>query len=155
MKKRTYILLVICVMLLKMAGSASGITVVDAGGSGDYTTIQGAIDNVGVDGDYVIQVNPGTYYEDIDFDGEPIHLYSSGGPEVTTIDGTGEYHVVTCDSSEVSTTILEGFTITGGNADGEGVNANGGGMYIYSSSPTVIDCTTPAAGCITRTAIQP
>ena len=56
------------------------------------------------------------------------------------------YHVVT--SSEFNyygpNTILDGFTITGGNADGQYPDwelGAGGGMYNNESSPTVINCT--------------
>ena len=39
------------------------------------------------------------------------------------------------------TAILDGFTVSGGNADGAGENENGGGMYNDSSSrPTVTGC---------------
>ena len=37
--------------------------------------------------------------------------------------------------------ILDGFTITAGNANGFGDHSDGSGMYNYESSPTVIDCT--------------
>jgi len=46
-------------------------------------------------------------------------------------------HVVTTSSNTESTTLLEGFTISGGNADGR---LKGGGMLIVASSPTVKDC---------------
>ncbi|NIP23794.1 MAG: hypothetical protein GWN67_01215 [Phycisphaerae bacterium] len=51
------------------------------------------------------------------------------------------YHVVTgsgCDE----TTILDGFTITAGNANENypSPHANGGGMYNYYGSPTIINC---------------
>jgi len=105
----------------------------------DYTSIQDAI-NAAVNGDE-IEVAPGTYLEAIDFSGKAIRLYSSGGPALTTINGTGYYHVVQCVSGEASDTVLEGFTITGGNANGDSPNDSGGGMYCYSSSPTVTNCT--------------
>lgn len=50
------------------------------------------------------------------------------------------YHVVTgsgCDQ----TAILDGFVITGGNANGSDANSNGGGMANYGGLPTVINCT--------------
>ncbi len=101
-----------------------------------YETIQAAIDDAN-NGDQ-IEVAPGTYNEAIIFNGKAVRLYSSGGPDVTIIDGTGYHHVVVCNLSEEANTILEGFTITGGNAnDGWG----GGGMITYFSSPTVTDCT--------------
>jgi parallel beta-helix repeat protein/predicted outer membrane repeat protein len=51
------------------------------------------------------------------------------------------YNVVTSDSED-SSTVLNGFTITGGNADGgSNVTQDGGGMFDSSSSPTVMNCT--------------
>ncbi|MHC4332836.1 MAG: right-handed parallel beta-helix repeat-containing protein, partial [Planctomycetota bacterium] len=105
-----------------------------------YKTIQAAIsDPCTVDGNE-IEVAPGTYHEAINFLGKAIRLYSSGGPGVTIIDGTGNYHVVQCVSGEDANTILEGFTITGGDANGLYPNDRGGGMYCDSSSPTVTNC---------------
>ncbi len=122
-----------------------------------YCSIQTAIDNA-VDTDEVV-VAPGTYFETIDFLGKAITLRSSDGPDVTTIDGSGNFHVVLCVTSEGPTTVLDGFTITGGNANGNGLDSQGGGMYNNFSSPTVTNCTfsgntasTTAAGCSTSTA---
>ncbi|UCC23004.1 MAG: right-handed parallel beta-helix repeat-containing protein [Planctomycetota bacterium] len=102
------------------------------------TVGKGITSSIGGD---VVEVNEGTYNEAIDFLGKAVRLYSSGGPEVTTIDGTGHYHVVQCVSGEDANTILEGFTITGGNANGSDSNSWGGGMYNDNSSPTVTNCT--------------
>ncbi|MHC4086226.1 MAG: right-handed parallel beta-helix repeat-containing protein [Planctomycetota bacterium] len=104
-----------------------------------YINIQAAIDEAN-DGDE-IQVAPLTFYEAIDFTGNAIRLYSTDGPGVTTINGTGNYHVVQCVSGENANTVLNGFTITGGNANGPSdVDKCGGGMYNNGSSPTVINC---------------
>jgi parallel beta-helix repeat protein len=101
-----------------------------------YGEIQTAIN--GASGGDEIEVAPGTYYEAIDFLGKPIHLYSTGA----TIDGRGHYHVVQCVNGEGSDTVLEGFTITGGNASGSSFPDNdGGGMFNNGASPTVINCT--------------
>jgi hypothetical protein len=40
-----------------------------------------------------------------------------------------------------NTAILDGFTITGGNADGDYPHERGGGMYNDASSPTLTNCT--------------
>jgi hypothetical protein len=103
-----------------------------------HALIQRAIDYAN-DGDEIM-VPPGTYYEAIDFKKKAIRLYSSDGPEVTTIDGTGAYHVVYC-LLLVSDTILEGFTITGGDANGPSYeDKRGGGMFNDGSYPTVTNC---------------
>jgi len=101
-------------------------------------SIQAAI--VAADPGDEIEVAPGTYYEAIDFKGKAVRLYSSGGQDVTTIDGTGHYHVVQCINSEGPDTILEGFTITGGDATGSWPDDLGGGMFNNGSNPTVTNC---------------
>ncbi|UCF42772.1 MAG: right-handed parallel beta-helix repeat-containing protein, partial [Planctomycetota bacterium] len=104
-----------------------------------YDAIQSAIDDASPGEE--IEAAPGTYYEAIDFKGKAVRVYSSGGADVTTIDGTGYYHVLQCVSGEDANTILEGFTITGGNASGTDSNSSGGGMFNHDSSPTVTNCT--------------
>jgi len=100
---------------------------------GDHATIQSAID-AATPGDEIL-VAPGSYAETIDFKGKAIALRSSGGPEVTLIDGSGlGESVVRCTSGEGPDSVLQGFTITGGSA------VFGGGMRNEGSSPTVLDC---------------
>ncbi|MBI1826344.1 MAG: right-handed parallel beta-helix repeat-containing protein [Planctomycetes bacterium] len=99
----------------------------------DYPTIQACI-IAAQTGDECV-VAPGRYSERINFRGRAIILHSLGGAAVTTIDGTGlGGSVVTFDHGETSSTILDGFTITGG------TGPNGGGMYIYNGSPMVTNC---------------
>jgi len=52
------------------------------------------------------------------------------------------FHVVTGTGTD-ETAVLDGFTITAGNANENypSPHANGGGMYNYSGSPTIINCT--------------
>ncbi|MHC4219148.1 MAG: hypothetical protein ACYSU7_11910, partial [Planctomycetota bacterium] len=106
-----------------------------------YSTIQAAI-AVAASGN-VIEASWGTYNEAINFYGKAITVRSADGPEVTVIDGNGALHVVQCVSGEGPDTVLEGFTITGGNADGlPGRDQRGGGMYNENGSrPTVTNCT--------------
>ena len=107
---------------------------VNEGGS-----IQAAINDASA-GDEII-VHPGTYYEAIDFLGKAIHLHSSDGQSVTTIDAAGfDTSAVTCASAEGPDTILEGFTITGGTGTEVEYERYGGGMYNNTSSPTVTSC---------------
>ncbi len=99
----------------------------------EQPTIQAAINSAPA-GDIIV-VAPGTYAETINFLGKAITLRSSDGPLDTIIDGWGVGgSVVQCVNGEGPGTLLEGFTITGGNAE------IGGGMLNIGSSPTVIDC---------------
>ncbi len=49
------------------------------------------------------------------------------------------YHVITAGFTD-SSTLLDGFTIASGVADGLGSNAYGGGMYVEMGNPTVWNC---------------
>ncbi len=136
-----------CVIAVAVCSTAQAETIyVDVNcpgpGSGSerapYCAIQTAIDNA-VETDEIV-VAPGTYFETINFLGKAITLRSSDGPVI--IDGTGFFHVVKCVSGEGLDTILDGFTITGGNADGDDYpDYLGGGMVNDNSSPTVTNCT--------------
>ena len=106
----------------------------------DFNTIQEAI-GAAVGGD-CINVEPGTYVENIDFLGLAITVQSTGGEDVTIIDGSactrgsGTCSVVTFANGEDGNSILDGFTVTGG--DGA---PSGGGIYCDSASPTILNCT--------------
>jgi hypothetical protein len=139
-KRNLKLWLTMCSFLLALVSTAAGATLHVP--SGEYPSIQSAIDAAAVAGDQ-IEVAPGTYNEAINFNGKAIRLYSSGGPAVTTIDATGitaPVSVVTCTSGEGSGTILEGFTITGGSGTPTWLGNFGGGMSNYISSPTVTNC---------------
>ncbi len=109
-----------------------------------YEVIQAAINDAN-DGEE-IEAAPGYYYETIDFKGKAITLRSTepNDPSViaaTVINGFGHYHVVKCVTGEDANTVLAGFTITGGNANGSDADSvGGGGMYNSGSSPTVTNC---------------
>ena len=49
------------------------------------------------------------------------------------------YHVLTA-TGVGSLTVLDGITVTGGNANGSGLNGHGGGLYVTSGSPTLTNC---------------
>jgi hypothetical protein len=95
----------------------------------DQPTIQAGI-NAANDGDIVL-VSPGTYTENINFNGKAIKVKSAKGPKVTVIDGGKLASVVTFASSETRSSVLHGFTVQNGVASLEG-----GGVSI-SSSPSV------------------
>lgn len=88
------------------------------------------------DGDTVV-VEPGTYDENIDFLGKHIVLRSSGGPHVTTLSGGGrDSSVVVFAHDEDSTSVLEGFTITGGR--GSLGRMYGGGVFVRRGAPRLV-----------------
>ncbi len=89
-------------------------------------TIQGAI-NAASNGDTVL-VAPGTYHENINFEGKAITVTSSGGPLVTTVNGSGNGPVVQFVSGEGSGSVLSGFTITNGGA---------GGIVVFNAAPMI------------------
>ncbi|HJV09652.1 MAG TPA: right-handed parallel beta-helix repeat-containing protein [Acidimicrobiales bacterium] len=105
------------------------------------STIQAGIEAAS-DGDTVL-VAPGTYVENINFKGKAIEVKSSGGPQVTTIDGGGRYSVVVFATGEGRGSVLSGFRITNGIVGEEhlwpgwSIVVAGAGIAIYESSPTV------------------
>jgi PKD repeat protein len=97
----------------------------------DVSSIQAAIDAAQA-GDEII-VASGVYMETIDFLGKAITLKSAEGPLLTIIDGSNSIgSVIQTVNGEGPDTIIEGFTVTGGN-----VSDNGGGMLNIGTSPTV------------------
>jgi predicted outer membrane repeat protein len=102
----------------------------------DQPTIQAGI-NAAANGDTVL-VAPGTYFENINFNGKALTVKSSGGPSATTINGSKAGSVVTFSSGELASSVLIGFTITNGMPTfGDG----GGGIEISLSSPTILENT--------------
>lgn len=138
--------------------------VVDLNGGGEFTEIQPAI-AAAADGDTVL-VKPGEYLitEPIDFNrlhdpndpGSPavknIVLRSERGTDVTTIRMAAEpadltrASVVIFENGETQSSVLEGFTITGGKGIYVGVfpqwlmGVGGGVVCRHMSSPTLADC---------------
>jgi hypothetical protein len=102
----------------------------------DYPTIQEGI-NASVDGDTVL-VQPGTYYENINYNGKNItaaslFLTTQDTTYIlqTVIDGDSVGTVVSFENGEDSTAILTGFTITNGFVSYYGY---GGGIYCDTES---------------------
>lgn len=115
---------------------------VDATGNEDgsswadaFTKIQDGL-NAAISGD-IIEVNEGTYYEEIDFNSISCTLTSTDPNDsdvvaATIIDGTnGSGDVITLDHSENAYPVITGFTITNGYNDG--INS-------YHASPTISKC---------------
>lgn len=107
----------------------------------EYSTIQDAI-NASQPSDTVL-VAAGTYSENIRFLGKAITVVSEDGSEDTIIDGSSPSNpdsasVVSFINGEGSDSVLEGFTISGGNGTKSGDNRLGGGILLVGTSPTIL-----------------
>jgi hypothetical protein len=86
---------------------------------GDFIDIQSAL--AFLSSGTMVCVRPGTYHENLDFEGKDLWLRSMEGPEVTVIDGNSNGNVVLFHSGEGPDAVLQGFTLT------NGVDSSGGG----------------------------
>ncbi len=137
-KKEMKNLMIVFYFLSIMNISATTINIPE-----DYPSI-----NIGlifaVDGD-IILVQPGTYVENINYNGKNITIASlflttqdTTYISQTIIDGNQEGCVVTFESGEDSTAVLTGFTITNGLNIGS-INESGGGIACMNSSNPSLD----------------
>jgi hypothetical protein len=120
------------------AGGAAGATIhVPA----DQPTI-GAAMVAAAPGDEIV-VAPGTYSDGAQplissgfSGGKDLIIRSSGGPEVTILDGLGTIRLVELYQQESNAFVIEGFTLR------NGVFASnwGGAMLLWDAAPTVRDC---------------
>ena len=129
MKSNIYMIFIILVSTCVSMTRANTIYV-DCNGGGDYLKVQEGI-NAALNGDTVL-VAPCTYYENIDFNGKNIVLISELGPDTTVINAGGSGITVNLTSGEDTTTVIEGFTITG--AAGM---YHGGGIHCENASPAI------------------
>ena len=117
--------------------------VVNWDGTGDYTTIQEALNNAGAGDTVVVMPSTGApggaYVENLTFPTLGITLQNSDlndptMPGKTIIDGGGVGRVVTFGVNAPATAIIDGFTIRNGTAD------QGGGLRCANGAPVVRNC---------------
>jgi len=124
----------IVAILFLFAGGASAQTTINV--PADQPAIQAAI-NAANNGDTVL-VAPGTYVENLNFNGKAITVTSSGGPDVTIVDGNAAGTVVMFKTNEGPGSVLNGFTLRNGFPIFASPFWNlGGGIAIYYASPTI------------------
>jgi len=114
---------------------------VKADGSGDYPTIQAAID--AVPPGYVIQLEDGTYTgpgnRDLVISGKALTLCSlNGDPAECTIDCQSAGRGITVDSAGGA--CFRGITIKNAHASGAPPGDRGGAVYCYDSILHMLDC---------------
>jgi parallel beta-helix repeat protein len=117
-----------------------GLSPVPGETHGPKATIQAGL-NAASSGD-AVHVADGTYTgglnKNLDFGGKALTLRSEGGARACIIDCESDGRGFHFHSGESAGSVLQGFTVTGGNAD------DGGGILCVGSSPTILDCTIEA-----------
>ena len=137
-------------MLIAPAVSSATILRVEADGSGDFPTIQAAIDAAVADD--VVLLGPGTYRalvsrnlngsnaRSIAFLKTGVTLQSEQGAAATILDGESDHHCLVGDGL-ASSTKVRGITFLDGDPSGSGGNNSwGGGILVYHSALVIEDC---------------
>ena len=119
------------------------------GGSSDREATFQLINGVAIKGGYAGFGEPNPNVRDVDAY-ETILSGDLAGDDAPVADprdlrteptrAENSYHVVTSSGTD-ATAVLDGFSLTGGNANGSYPNYYGGGMYNPSGSPTLANCT--------------
>ena len=136
---------VILALLLSLGSRASAA---DLHVPAQFPTIQSAIDASNLLD--TILVAPGTYSENISFNGKSVSLRSTDGPALTILDGStlsrgpDDGSTLAFEQGETPLAVLDGFTIRGGSGrvitDATGTFSRGGGILIAGASPTIVNC---------------
>lgn len=107
-----------------------------------FTLIQSALD-AALDGQ-TVWVGPGTYKEyGLSMEGKGVRLVSTEGEAATIIDAQGLDTVFYFNSTETEASVLEGFTLSGGEAvcntlsGARACRYYGGGIFMDNASPTL------------------
>ena len=114
--------------ILLLSGSFAATWVVDPGGGGDATTIQGGVD-LASGGDEVL-IQPGTYGEEVAVP-VPLTLRGVAGREATVIDAEDVRPFCLHLGANAGGSLVEGLTLTG---------VNGGYGYCTGVSAMNIAC---------------
>ena len=109
-----------------------------------YSTVQSAI--AAASANDTVLVSPGTYYENINFHGKAIVVKGNGTAESIIIDGSQPVYsdsasVVKFCNGEGQSSILDGFTLTGGTGTNTDNGMIGGGIFMFdNAAPQIKNC---------------
>jgi len=104
----------------------------------DLPSIQALIDEA-TDGDTIL-VEPGTYFERINYWGKSVVVKSIAGPDSTVIDGEQNGSVVTFSGCPDTFSVLDGFTVRNGRGTAYQGQRRGGGIYAEVSHEVTSAC---------------
>jgi hypothetical protein len=158
LNRKNFFVVVLCAAVLCITVEVANCRTitVQADGTGDYPTIQNAID-ASIDGD-IIELQPGTYTgygnRDIDFLGKAITVRSTDPNDADVVAATiidcnanqfDRHHGFNFRSGEGPNSVVDGLTITNGYGKIVLVGCHlfasgGGGIFCYDSSPKIRNC---------------
>ncbi|MDP8322234.1 MAG: choice-of-anchor Q domain-containing protein [Candidatus Stygibacter australis] len=139
--------IIVFILLLYSCVICCDLLEVDIEGNYDYTSIQSAIEEA-EDGDEIL-VYPGTYYENVDFTGKQIEIYSLFATtgerhyiRETIINGNQTGSCIKAISAEAEGTSVIGFTLINGRGTYYNTTPRrcGGGIYVYTSNLSILSC---------------
>jgi len=104
----------------------------------DLPSIQALIDTA-TDGDTIL-VEPGTYFERINYWGKAVVVKSIAGPDSTVIDGEQKGSVITFSGCSDTFSVLDGFTVRNGRGTAYQGQRRGGGIYAEVSHEVTSAC---------------
>lgn len=103
-----------------------------------YKTIQAAID-AAKDED-IVKVLPGTYQENVVLEGKKIWLVSTNGAKQTVIEAADRFKSVVTLRTGADESLVEGFTITGGNGNPDNPHSSYGKDYYGGGFNCRVSC---------------
>jgi len=141
--KRSLAASILCAVLLTVAATPAPAAayLVKPDGSGDYATIQDAIDAASHGDSILLDTGTftGTGNKNLDTGGKAIVVTSVSGAASTFIDCETDGRAFYVHSAEDHGTVISGLTVV--NGDASTLDGYGGAIYCSDASPSILDCT--------------
>jgi predicted outer membrane repeat protein len=137
----------VLLVLALAAGARAAEHSVRPDGTGDFPTIQAAVDAAAPGDEIVLEdgVFTGAGNRDVRFSGKDLIVRSRNGPDACTIDSQGAlatpHRAFRLDAGETPASRVEGLTITGGYTTGPFPECGGAGILVaFGSAPSIANC---------------